>query len=249
MVGTVEHEHEREREREQEQEQEREPEREREQDREHQRGPSRSDGGSGTRDGRSGEERVVLVDEQDRAVGTLPKLAAHRDGGRLHRAFSIFLFDEEGRMLLQQRAQAKYHFPLLWTNACCGHPRPGEDVVEGARRRLREELGVEAGLRRAFAFVYAAEDAASGLTEREYDHVLVGRLETQPRPAPEEVAALERRAPDELLRDVAARPGRYTPWFRQALPQLESRGLLAEASAGGPVRPVGVSPPPPSARR
>jgi len=196
------------------------------------------------------EERVVLVDERDRPLGTLPKLAAHRDGGRLHRAFSVFLFDERDRMLLQQRAAGKYHFPLLWTNACCGHPRPGEDVVEGARRRVREELGVEVRLRRAFAFVYRADDLATGLSEREFDHVLTGRLESEPEAAPEEVADLERRAPDELLQDVAARPDRYTPWFRQALAQLERRGLLPGLGAASGNAPDGaLTPRPPSARR
>lgn len=171
-------------------------------------------------------ERVVLVDENDREVGTAEKLAAHRDGGRLHRAFSVFLFDERGRVLLQQRAAAKYHFPLLWTNACCGHPRPGETVQDASRRRVREELGVEVALRAAFAFVYVAEDPPSGLTEREYDHVLVGTLVVPPVPAPEEVSALEWREPGDLLRDLSSRPDRYTPWFRKALPELGRRGFL-----------------------
>ncbi len=186
----------------------------------------------------SAAERVVLVDERDREVGAAEKLAAHRDGGRLHRAFSIFLFDERGRMLLQQRAAGKYHFPLLWTNACCGHPRPGEDVAAAARRRVREELGVEVALRPVFQFVYVAEDQKTGLTEREYDHVLIGRLSVDPRPCPEEVAACCWRARDELIRDVTARPGRYTPWFRTALAQLDERGLLAGPPAGpdAPVR-------------
>lgn len=171
-------------------------------------------------------ERVILVDAEDRAIGVAEKLAAHREGGRLHRAFSVFLFDAAGRMLLQQRAAAKYHFPLLWTNACCGHPRPGEDVLDAARRRVREELGIDVEVHPAFAFVYEAEDAATGLSESEYDHVLVGRLEAEPRPDPDEIEALERWECSELLRDVAERPERYSPWFRQALPQLQERGLL-----------------------
>jgi len=174
-----------------------------------------------------GAERVVLVDAQDRAIGTAEKLAAHREGGRLHRAFSVFLFDDEGNVLLQQRAAAKYHFPLLWTNACCGHPRPGEEVLAAARRRVEEELGVEVDLHPAFAFVYVAEDAVSGLTEHEYDHVLVGRLGQPPVSCPDEVAAVAWWGPAELLRDVTLRPDRYTPWFRQALGELEARGLLA----------------------
>jgi len=177
-------------------------------------------------------ERVVLVDEHDRPVGTAEKLAAHRDGGRLHRAFSVFLFDASGRMLVQRRAAAKYHFPLLWTNACCSHPRPEEPVAEAARRRVREELGIEVALRPAFRFVYAAEDAASGLTEREYDHVFVGRLDGEPAPDPAEVDAIAWRDPAELLRDATARPERYTPWFREALPRLEARGWLVPPGPG-----------------
>ncbi len=172
------------------------------------------------------EERVVLVDEEDRAIGAAEKLAAHHDGGQLHRAFSVFLTDAAGRMLLQQRASKKYHFPLLWTNSCCGHPRPGEGVEQAARRRVREELGVDVELERVFAFIYVAEDAASGLTEREYDHVLLGRLEVDPAPAPEEIEAVAWWTPEDLRADVEAKPDRYTPWFRQALTQLETRGLL-----------------------
>ena len=169
----------------------------------------------------------MLVDERDRPLGWAEKLAAHRDGGRLHRAFSIFLFDTQGRMLLQQRAAAKYHFPLLWTNACCGHPRPGEALGEAAGRRLREELGVSPLLEAGFSFLYAAEDPVSGLSERELDHVLLGRLETAPEPDPLEVAALAWWETSALLGDVGANPERYTPWFRTALPQLAHRGLLS----------------------
>ncbi len=179
---------------------------------------------------RGDSERVILVDADDRAIGTAEKLAAHRHGGRLHRAFSIFLFDAGGRMLLQQRAASKYHFPLLWTNACCGHPRPGEELVAAAGRRLGEELGVEASLRPVFAFVYEAEDPETGLAENEYDHVLVGRLASEPRPDPAEVAALAWWEPSALQREVAERPGRYSPWFRSALPRLEAHGLLRAAA-------------------
>jgi len=166
---------------------------------------------------------VVLVDEADREVGISEKLEAHRDGGRLHRAFSVFLFDDEGRLLLQQRARAKYHFALRWTNSCCGHPRPGEDLAVAAQRRVREELGVDPALRRLFSFVYEATDEASGLTEREFDHVFVGRLTCDPAPAPEEVADFAWRHPSEILADVSARAARYTPWFAPALRELAKR--------------------------
>jgi len=165
-------------------------------------------------------EQIILVDEADREIGTAEKLAAHRDGGRLHRAFSVFLFDDAGRMLLQRRAAAKYHFGGLWTNACCGHPRPGEEVGAAARRRLREELGVEPELREVFSFVYSAEDPGSGLTEREVDHVFVGRFSGEARPDPSEVDALRWADCDELEHDLGERPEHYTPWFAHALERL-----------------------------
>ena len=170
-------------------------------------------------------EQIILVDEADREIGTSEKLAAHQHGGRLHRAFSVFLFDDAGRMLLQKRAALKYHFGGRWTNACCGHPRPGEEVGAAARRRLREELGVESELREVFTFVYSAEDPGSGLTEREVDHVLVGRFGGEARPDPDEVDALRWADCSELERDLAQHPERYTPWFAQVLerlPELQS---------------------------
>jgi len=189
-----------------------------------------SDAGAGpARGGHEDVERVVLVDPQDRALGTSEKLAAHREGGRLHRAFSVFLFDAGGRVLLQQRAACKYHFAGRWANACCGHPRPGETVTGAAERRVREELGVAVTLRPAFAFLYEAHDAASGLSEREYDHVLLGRLDAAPAPAPEEVQAVGWWEPGALRRDLEAHPDRYAPWLSEALRRVGARGLLPRA--------------------
>ena len=165
-------------------------------------------------------EEIILVDESDREIGYAEKVEAHRHGGRLHRAFSIVLFDREGRMLLQKRAAAKYHFGGLWTNACCGHPRRGEEVGAAARRRLQEELGVEAELREAFCFRYTATDAGSGLTERELDHVFVGTLDGPARPDPDEIDDLRWVDCAELSRDLADRPERYTPWFDQVVARL-----------------------------
>lgn len=175
-------------------------------------------------------EEVILVDEADREIGFAEKLAAHREGGRLHRAFSIVLFNGRGQMLLQRRARGKYHFGGLWTNACCGHPRRGESVAEAARRRLREELGVVAELREAFSFVYTASDGSSGLTEREFDHVLVGAFGGEPRPDPDEVDAVCWVDCGELERDVERRPERYTPWFSQLVARLGE--LRAEPRPG-----------------
>ena len=166
------------------------------------------------------DDAVVLVDEQDRPLGSAPKLAAHENGGRLHRAFSVFIFDSAGRMLLQRRAPTKYHFGGLWTNACCSHPGADCAVADAARARLRHELGFDVPLRELFSFVYRAEDPASGLTEHEFDHVLVGRYDGKPRPNPDEVDAWEWVDPQQLLADVRQHPDRYTPWFRLVLERV-----------------------------
>ena len=165
------------------------------------------------------EDRVVLVDANDREVGTEAKLEAHRSG-RLHRAFSVFLFDARGRLLLQQRALGKYHSGGLWANACCGHPRPGEGVLEAARRRVREELGIDCAPQPAFGFVYRAP-LGNGLVEHEYDHVPVGRFDGRPLPDANEVAAWRWAEPEELRADLRDNPSRYAAWFSLALERLE----------------------------
>jgi isopentenyl-diphosphate delta-isomerase len=165
-------------------------------------------------------EEIILVDEHDREVGFAEKLDAHRDGGRLHRAFSIVLFNARGEMLLQLRAAAKYHFGGLWTNACCGHPRRGEELEPAARRRLREELGIDAELREVFSFTYTATDPRSGLTENEFDHVLVGRFDGEVAPDPDEMDDVRWIDCAELERDLDARPEAYTPWFRRVVERL-----------------------------
>lgn len=169
---------------------------------------------------------VVLADASGRPVGTADKLSAHRMPGALHVAFSVFLFDPAGRTLLQRRAASKYHFPGIWANACCSHPEPGEEIVASARRRLREELGIDftGELAEVGAFVYRAEDAASGLVEHEYDHVLVGTLPAgaSVTPDPEEV--------DEWrwvgVADVASAgpDDGFAPWFAEALAIAVSGG-------------------------
>ncbi|MEM7787978.1 MAG: isopentenyl-diphosphate Delta-isomerase, partial [Bacteroidota bacterium] len=159
-------------------------------------------------------ERVVLVDADDREVGTADKLAVHRDG-RLHRAVSVFLFDGDGRWLLQRRADGKYHSPGLWSNTACTHPRPGELPVDAASRRLEEEMGVRCLLQPAFTRVYRAElPGPEPLVEHELDHVFVGHFEGEPVPADAEVSGWEWIDADALRADLRARPERYTPWFR-----------------------------------
>jgi isopentenyl-diphosphate Delta-isomerase len=174
------------------------------------------------------DELVVLVDRHDTSVGVAPKLAAHRDG-LLHRAVSVLLFDDAGRVLLQRRAAGKYHSPLLWSNTCCGHPRPNESPHDVARRRLREEMGIAScRLESAAWFVYRADVGA--LVEFELDHVYVGRWSGTPRPDPREVASWRWCTLDELRHDLAISPCRHTVWLPKVLAHL---GVGREARALG----------------
>ena len=143
----------------------------------------------------------------------MEKLAAHRQG-LLHRAISVFIYDEQGRLLIHQRAAHKYHSAGLWTNTCCSHPRPGENTSDAAHRRLREEMGMEAELSFAFTFQYrAAFD--NGLTEHEIDHVFIGRINDQPLPNPAEVASYRWLSQPEIEYDIQTRPDAYTAWFKR----------------------------------
>lgn len=169
-------------------------------------------------------EQVILVDERDRPVGAMEKLAAHRHGGVRHRAFSVFILDPRGRWLLQKRAAGKYHFPGLWTNACCSHPRPGEDTAAAAHRRLREELGFDCPLTERFQFEYKADSAAEGLTEHELDHVFTGIHDGPVRPDPAEVGATRWVAPADLERELQAHPELFTPWFKLACDRVRALG-------------------------
>lgn len=168
-------------------------------------------------------DSVVTV---DRSTGSCEKVAAHRHPGVLHRAFSVLLFDGESRLLLQQRAASKYHFRSRWSNSCCGHPRPGEDLVAAARRRVREELGLVVDLSRRGWFQYRAVDLDSGLVEHELDHVLVGCTDDPPRPAAEEIDGLCWATHHELVAWLADEPEAFTPWFLPALRAAAGSGDL-----------------------
>lgn len=157
-------------------------------------------------------EQLILVDAQDRELGVKEKMEAHVEGA-LHRAFSVFIFDSEKRLLLQKRARTKYHSGGLWSNTACGHPRPGETTLAAARRRLREEMGFDCELREAFEFLYRAElDGA--LIEHEYDHVLVGTYEGDPAPDPSEVEGWRWVTMDELRRRLSDEPQSYSYWLK-----------------------------------
>ena len=163
--------------------------------------------------------QVILVNEQDEPTGAMEKIEAH-EKGLLHRAFSVFIFNEQGEMLLQQRALGKYHSPNLWTNACCSHPAPGEEVSAAAHRRLKEEMGFDTELEKAFAFTYRAE-FENGLTEHEFDHVFVGRYNGPVNPDPLEVSRYRYLNLRELRKELQEQPGLFTEWFKIAYPRLE----------------------------
>ncbi|SOD62550.1 isopentenyl-diphosphate delta-isomerase [Streptomyces zhaozhouensis] len=180
---------------------------------------------------------VELVDADGGPTGSATVADAHTAPGRLHRAFSVLLLDTEGRMLLQRRAAVKTRFALRWANACCGHPTPGDSLIEDAALRLREEIGVrDTALHRAGVYVYRAEDPATGRVEHEYDHVLVGRVPVgaELRPDPEEVAEVRWVAPGLLRDELAETPDRFAPWLggvlnvaTDAAPRLPEAAALA----------------------
>lgn len=167
------------------------------------------------------EPEVILVDENDRPVGTEKRLKAHEGEGQLHRAFSIFIFNAKGELLLQRRSAKKPLFAGLWTNTCCSHPLPGEKTIAAARRRLQEECGFTTELQEVFAFPYVARDTQSGLIEREFDHIFVGEFHGIPIPNPNEIDAMVWISLEELTRNVLTAPEEYTPWFRIALRRVD----------------------------
>ncbi len=164
-------------------------------------------------------EQVILVDENDQEVGVLEKMEAH-EKALLHRAFSVFIFNDEGKMLMQKRAISKYHSGGLWTNACCSHPRPNETVFAAANRRLQEEMGFETTLKPAFQFTYkAAFD--NGLTEYEYDHVFVGTFNGEIFLNAKEADSYSFTFINDVEVNVQQNPLLYTEWFKIALPKVK----------------------------
>ena len=184
--------------------------------------------------------RVILVSETGIDIGDEDVLRAHQHG-LLHRAFSIFVFNSRGETLLQCRSTAKRTFGGLWTNTCCGHPRPGEPVLTAAQRRLGEEMGIAVVLEEAARFTYRASDAVSGFTEHEYDHILVGRFDGSSDPDPQEVADCKWVGMDALRLNLGADPSSYSPWLRPALEALDQRSRSVGATGR-----VGSTPPDPS---
>lgn len=158
------------------------------------------------------EEKVILVNEQDEQIGLMPKLEAHKKA-LLHRAFSVFIFNDDNHLMLQQRALSKYHSPGLWTNTCCSHQRDGETNIAAGKRRLMEEMGFVVDLKESISFIYKAP-FDNGLTEHEYDHVLLGKYTKAPKINKEEVADWKWMPLEEVKADISLNPERYTAWFK-----------------------------------
>jgi len=158
------------------------------------------------------EEQVILVNENNEQIGTMAKMEAH-EKAELHRAFSVFVINDNGEIMLQQRAATKYHSPLLWTNTCCSHQRVGETNIEAGKRRLKEEMGFETELKELFSFIYKAP-FDNGLTEHEYDHVMLGSFNDEPLINLDEVEDWKWMSPQLVKEDIDQNPSQYTVWFK-----------------------------------
>ena len=157
------------------------------------------------------EEKVVLVDEDDNQIGLMPKMEAHLKG-KLHRAFSIIIFNSDRKILLQKRASTKYHTPNLWSNTCCSHQREDEDNIDAGKRRLNEEMGFVTNLYNFSSFIYRVE-FSNGLIEHENDHIMLGIFDGTPKPNPNEVDEWKWIDIDILIEDMQINPDHYTAWF------------------------------------
>jgi len=167
------------------------------------------------------EEKVILVDESDKELGVAEKIKAHVEG-RLHRAFSIFIFNSKNELLLQRRAKSKYHCGGLWTNTCCSHPQIGELLKDAVKRRLKEEMGYVCDLKKHFSFMYKAT-LGKNLYEHEYDHVFVGNYDGSPNLNLDEADEWKWISLDELKKDVLKNTEKYTPWFKIILEKYLSK--------------------------
>jgi len=158
------------------------------------------------------QEKVILVNEKDEQIGLMEKIEAH-EKALLHRAFSVFVFNDKNELMIQQRALSKYHSPGLWTNTCCSHQREGESNIEAGKRRLQEEMGFSTELKDTISFIYKAP-FDNGLTEHEFDHILVGYFEGEPNLNPDEVAEWKWMSLEAIEEDMQANPSIYTEWFK-----------------------------------
>jgi isopentenyl-diphosphate delta-isomerase len=158
------------------------------------------------------KEQVILVDENDNQIGLMPKIEAH-EKALLHRAFSVFVFNSDNELMIQQRAKHKYHSPGLWTNTCCSHQRENESNIAAGKRRLQEEMGFETDLEEIMSFIYKAP-FDNGLTEHEFDHILIGYYKDAPKLNPDEVADWKWMSLNAIKEDMLVHPEIYTEWFK-----------------------------------
>ncbi len=170
------------------------------------------------------EDLLILVDEADREIGTLPKTECHLGAGTLHRAFSVFLFDADGKVLIHERAAGKMLWPGYWTNSCCSHPRPGETTEAAAQRRVREELRVECQLNFLYKFHYQAAFGSVG-SEHELCYVYAGRVSGNISTDPLEIAAIRWITPADLSHEIATDPARFSPWMKLEWQQITANHL------------------------
>ncbi len=170
------------------------------------------------------EDRLILVDEADREIGTLPKTECHLGAGILHRAFSVFLFDTDGKVLIQERAAGKMLWPGFWSNSCCSHPRPGETTEGAAKRRVREELRLDCRLSFLYKFRYQAAFGTVG-SEHELCYVYAGHASGIIHTDPLEIAAIRWITPADLGHEIAADPGRFSPWMKLEWQQITANYL------------------------
>lgn len=175
------------------------------------------------------EQRVVLVDSRDNSLGTEEKMRAHQNGGMLHRAISVFIFNSKGELMMQRRASTKYHAANMWSSTCCSHPMEGETTIDAAHRRLKEEMGFDCNLKEACSFEYKAV-MENGLTEWEYDHFFIGTYDGEPKPNKKEVGEWKWVDLDALLEDTKRNPKIYSrfflTFFARAIAEFKKRGCL-----------------------
>ena len=169
-------------------------------------------------------ENVILVDEKDNPIGLMEKQAAHVTP-HLHRAFSVFIFNSKGELLMQQRALSKYHSPGLWTNTCCSHPRAGETLAEATSRRLMEEMGMTCKMHEVYTFIYKAP-VGQGLTEHEFDHVWIGQSDETPNINHDEVESWKYMSLKDLKEDIKLHPELYTEWFKITFEEMTRHAEL-----------------------
>lgn len=166
------------------------------------------------------KQQVVLVDKNNRKIGVGGKIKVHKEG-KLHRAFSIFIFNSNGELLIQQRDKTKYHSGGLWSNTVCSHPKPNETYLQATHRRMKEEMGFECELKKLFCFTYNAS-FQNGLIENEYDCVFVGKFDGNPKPNPKEIMNYKWISIKELKKDIISHPNRYSIWFKIALNKIKT---------------------------